>query len=213
MTESDINSACRQSLASGIAGLKLEVTSEQQGLLLRYITLLHHWNRAFNLTAVRGLAEMVPRHLLDSLAVSPYLHGSNILDVGTGPGLPGIPLAIIYPEMHFTLLDSNGKKIRFVRQAVMELGLPNIQTEQVRVEAFDPPQPFDTIVTRAFAALSETLALTSHLQAPGGRLVAMKSRQIQEELGATDLVGLAFDLIPLQVPQLDRERHVVLLDW
>jgi len=208
----NIDPSLTQSLSAGIMDLGQEVPAAQQSILLRYIVLLHQWNKAFNLTAVRDLVEMIPRHLLDSLAVSPYLRGSNVLDVGTGPGLPGIPLAVINPETKFTLLDSNGKKIRFVRQAVLELGLTNVQAVQIRVEKFDPPQPFDTIVTRAFAALPEILKLTSHLQAPSGRLLAMKSRQAQEELEVTDLEEMIVEMIPLKVPQLEAERYAVLID-
>jgi 16S rRNA (guanine527-N7)-methyltransferase len=143
--------------------------------------------------------------------VSTYLQGEHVLDVGTGPGLPGIPLAIIYPDIQFTLLDSNGKKIRFVRQAVLELGLKNVQAEQVRVEAYRPLQLFDTIVTRAFASLAEILELTSHLLSPTGRLLAMKSRQTQDELVASDLHGRLVEVIALQVPQLEGERYAVLI--
>ncbi len=200
-----------QLLASGIAELNLQVTEQQQEALLAYITLLNRWNKTFNLTAVRDLAEMVPRHLLDSLSVSTYLQGRMVLDVGTGAGLPGIPLAITRPEIQFTLLDSNGKKTRFVRQAVMALGLENIQVEQARVENYRPPHKFDTLITRAFTALSGILDLTSHLLAPTGQLLAMKGRQTQDELAAADLQERLVEVIPLQVPQLEGERYAVLI--
>ncbi len=207
-----IETKLKQALAVGIADLNLQISEEQQDALLAYITLLNRWNRAFNLTAVRDQAEMIPRHLLDSLSVSAYLQGDNILDVGTGPGLPGIPLAIIHPHIQFTLLDSNGKKTRFVRQAVIELGLKNVQVEQARVEAYKPPHLFDTIVTRAFAALSEILDLTSHLLSPTGRLLAMKSRQVEDELLAANLTERSVEVIPLQVPQFEGERYAVLIN-
>ena len=213
MTKFDLDPALASSLSAGITELGLEIGEQQQDALLSYITLLHRWNQRFNLTAIRDLAEMVPKHLLDSLIVSPYLQGSNILDVGTGPGIPGIPLAIIRPDLRFTLLDSNGKKIRFVRQAVIELGLDNVQAVQARVEAFDPPQPFDTIITRAFAALPEIFRLTSDLRKPSGRLVAMKGPQAHEELAASDLEGAAVQTVPLKVPQLEGERYALLVDW
>ncbi len=180
--------------------------------MLRYIALLERWNRAFNLTAVRNLAEMIPRHLLDSLSVSAYLKGERVLDVGTGAGLPGIPLAIARPEIRFTLLDSNGKKTRFVRQAVIELGLKNVQVEQMRVESCRPAERFDTVVTRAFAPLPEILGRTAPLLAPAGRLLAMKGRQVGEELLAADLAGRPAEIVPLQVPQLDGVRYLVLID-
>jgi len=212
VAEIENSPALKQALANGIADLNLQISEEKQDALLAYITLLNRWNKAYNLTAVRDQGEMIPRHLLDSLSVSTYLQGSNILDVGTGPGLPGIPLAIIYPDTQFTLLDSNGKKIRFVRQAVIELGLKNVQAEQARVETYKPPQLFDTIVTRAFASLSEILDLTSHLLSPTGRLLAMKSRQTEDELVASDLHGKSVEVIPLQVPQLEGERYAVLIN-
>lgn len=200
-----------QALASGIAELNLQITAEQQDALLTYIALLNRWNKRFNLTAVRDPAEMIPRHLLDSLSVSAYLQGKKVLDVGTGAGLPGIPLATVQPDIQFTLLDSNGKKTRFVRQAVMELGLKNVQVEQVRVEAYRPFQKFDTVITRAFAALSEILDLTSHLLSPTGQLLAMKGRQTQDELEVADLAGRSVEVIQLQVPQLEGVRYAVLI--
>ena len=212
MAEIENSPGLKQALASGIADLNLQISEEKQDALLTYIALLNRWNKAYNLTAVRDQAEMIPRHLLDSLSVGAYLQGSSILDVGTGPGLPGIPLAILYPDIQFTLLDSNGKKIRFVRQAVIELGLKNVQAEQARVEAYKPPHLFDTIVTRAFASLSEILDLTSHLLSPTGRLLAMKSRQTQDELVASDLHGKSVEVVPLQVPQLEGERYAVLIN-
>ncbi len=198
-------------LASGVAELNLQITEEQQDTLLAYIALLSRWNKRFNLTAVRDPAEMIPRHLLDSLSVSAYLQGKRVLDVGTGAGLPGIPLATIHPDIQFTLLDSNGKKTRFVRQAVMELGLKNVWIEQVRVEAYRPSHKFDTVITRAFAALPEILNLTSHLLTPTGQLLAMKGRQTKEELAVADLQERSVEVIPLQVPQLEGERYAVLI--
>ena len=209
--EKENNPMLKQALATGIKELNLQIPEEKQDALLAYIALLNRWNKAFNLTAVRDQAEMIPRHLLDSLSVSAYLQGKRVLDVGTGPGLPGIPLAIVHPDIQFTLLDSNGKKIRFVRQAALELGLQNVQAEQVRVEAYKPSHLFDTVVTRAFAAMSEILELTSHLLSPNGQLLAMKSRQTQDELDASDLEGRSIEVITLQVPQLEGERYAVLI--
>lgn len=211
MEQIEINPDWARSLASGIAELGLEVSAEQQERLLRYIALLNKWNRAFNLTAVRDPQEMVTRHLLDSLAVSAYVQGKRVLDVGTGPGLPGIPLAILFPEREFTLLDSNGKKTRFVRQAAMELGLNNVQVEQVRVEALKSPHGFDTITSRAFASLAEIVRLTERLLSEGGRLLAMKGRYPEEELAALDPSMWMVDVIALDVPGSGSERHALLI--
>ncbi len=206
-----IDLAWKERLAAGIAALGLEVSAAQQEKLLRYVALLAKWNQAFNLTSVRDPAEMITRHVLDSLAVGPYLHGSLVLDVGTGAGLPGIPLAILYPDRQFMLLDSNGKKIRFVRQAVMELGLENVEAEQARVEAFQPFERFDVITARAFAELPEILAMTSRLLAPGGCLLALKGRYPAEELAKLAQEAFTVEVLAVEVPGLEAERHLVLL--
>ena len=213
MSELEINPVCRQLLSAGVKEMGLDISLEQQESLLGFVALLHRWNRAFNLTAVRDPSDMITRHLLDSLVVSPYLKGSSILDVGTGPGLPGIPLAITQPHREFTLLDSNGKKIRFVRQAGLELGLQNVQAEQVRAEAYDPPQLFETIVTRAFASLPDILEMTRRLLMPGGRLLALKGRWPEAELAAANLDDAAVKVVSLRIPQLEGERHAVLIDF
>lgn len=150
----------------------------------RYIGLLDKWNAAFNLTAVRDPAQMVSRHVLDSLSIAPRLHGARLLDVGTGAGLPGIPLAIEQPERTFVLLDTNGKKTRFVTQAVLELGLGNVTVVKSRVEDYRPEAGFDAIVSRAFASLADFVTLTRHLLAPGGVWLAMKAGLGAEERAA-----------------------------
>lgn len=206
-----IEKTWRDALDRGIGQLGLDVSPEQQELLLQYIALLHKWNKAFNLTSVRDPMQMISRHLLDSLAVNPYLQGANILDVGTGPGLPGIPLSILNPDKGFTLLDSNGKKTRFVRQSVLELGLKNVQVEQARVEAFKPNQGFDTILTRAFASLPDILKLSRHLLATGGRLLAMKGQYPDEELAQLDPDTWKVEVVSLGVACLEAERHAVIV--
>jgi 16S rRNA (guanine527-N7)-methyltransferase len=150
--------------------------------LIQYLLLLGRWNRAYNLTAVRDPREQVARHLLDSLAVLPWVSRGPVLDVGTGAGLPGIPLAIARPALAFSLLDSNGKKVRFVRQAVVELGLSNVQAIQIRLEAYRPERKFATIVARALASLPNLCASVAGLVADDGRLLALKGRQAEEEL-------------------------------
>jgi 16S rRNA (guanine527-N7)-methyltransferase len=200
--------ACRDRLRQGAIrlGVALDETQEQQ--LLQFLALLVKWNRAYNLTAVREPLEMVGRHLLDSLAVLPHLQGRRCLDMGTGPGLPGIPLAIMRPEMEFVLLDSNGKKIRFVRQAVLELGLANVGLEHLRVEAYQQDLPFDTLIARAFTSLPRMLELTGHLRSANGVLLAMKAEKVDRELTA---LGQGFEtrIIPLEVPFTEGKRCLI----
>jgi 16S rRNA (guanine527-N7)-methyltransferase len=153
---------------------------------------------------------MVTRHLLDSLAIAPQVRGPRVLDVGTGPGLPGIPLAIALPQFAFTLLDSNGKMLRFVTQAVGELGLKNVEVVQIRAESYRPAALFDTLVTRAFANIADMLAHTRHLCAPHGRFLAMKGRFSDEERAAIP-AEYAAETIRLHVPGLEAERQLVIL--
>jgi 16S rRNA (guanine527-N7)-methyltransferase len=195
-------------LADGLAAQGLALDEGRQRLLIDYLSLLYKWNRAYNLTAVRDPEEMVSRQLLDSLSILPYIEGPRVLDVGTGAGLPGIPLAIVRPELAFTLLDSNGKKIRFVRQAILELDLHNVVTEQRRVEQFRPDEPFDTITSRAFAELKDFVALTNHLLRPGGQWLAMKAALADQESGALP-AELQPELLQLAVPGETARRRAV----
>lgn len=179
--------------------------------LLDFISLLDKWNRAYNLTAVRQPAQMITRHLMDSLVVVPYLHGEQILDVGSGPGLPGIPLALACPERQFTLLDSNVKKVRFLRQAVAELRLENVSVVHSRVEQFQSSPGFDTIIARAYATLGELVRGAHHLCRPGGLFLAMKGVKPVTEL---DDLPENFELEaihPLHVPGLEAERHLLVV--
>jgi len=191
--------------------MSIPLERAQQRLLLDYLALLNKWNRTYNLTAIRAPQEMVGRQLLDSLSILSLVSGQRVLDVGTGPGLPGIPLAIALPERHFILLDSNGKKTRFVQQAVLELGLGNVTVVQARVEAFRPAEGFDTITARAFADLPKMLELVRHLLAAGGRLLAMKGVLPADEIQALGALGLRSEVRPLHVPGEPGERHAVLL--
>ncbi len=186
------------------------LSSDQIDVMVRYLLLLQRWNRAYNLTAVRTPLEMVPKHLLDSLSVLPYLCGDRLLDLGTGPGLPGIPLAIAAPERVFYLLDSNGKKIRFLRQAVMELGLTNAVVVQARIEAYLRGKEFATIIGRAVASISDLLGLTARLPARPTRLLAMTGKRP----AGTELQGLepgpdTLNIYPIEVPFLAAERHLI----
>jgi 16S rRNA (guanine527-N7)-methyltransferase len=203
-------------LAAGVEALGIAADPAQQARLLGYVALLARWNRAYNLTAVREPTQMIPAHLLDSLAVHPYLQGERILDLGTGPGLPGLPLAVLNPERSFTLLDSNGKKTRFVEQALTELRLANVQVVRERADAYRPPVGFDCITARAFSTLGAMLRLARPLLRDGrGALLAMKGQRAEIDAELQDLVldSLALRVIPLQVPQLQRERHLVRIVW
>ena len=199
-------------LQQGLRQMALPVTDEQRQKLCHYIALLEHWNKAYNLTAIRDPLEMVAKHLLDSLSIAPYLQGERILDMATGPGLPGIPLAILFPKRQFTLLDSNGKKIRFVRQAAMELGLDNIRAVQSRIEAFRPESGFDTLTARAFTALPRMVDLCRHLLTPDNRLLAMKGAPSDEELKQLAGMAVQFEVIGLEVPLLAGRRQLVIIE-
>ncbi|MCG6940922.1 MAG: 16S rRNA (guanine(527)-N(7))-methyltransferase RsmG [Thiohalocapsa sp.] len=202
-------------LNAGLAALRIDAGEAQRAQLLAFIALLARWNLAYNLTAVRDPAEMVPRHLLDSLAVLPLVRRGPLLDVGTGPGLPGLPLAILRPELDFTLLDSNGKKIRFVRQAVLELELGNVTPVQARMQAYRPQVNFATITARAVAPLAALCAECAPLTAPGGVLLALKGRDPDAEVAGLAAAALprvrmaAVSVHALQVPGLDAERSVI----
>jgi len=177
--------------------------------LAAYLDLLERWNRRFNLSAVRRPEDMVVRHVLDSLAVLPWLQGPRILDVGSGAGLPGIPLAVVSPRWTFHLLDSNGKRVRFLRQAVLELKLANIQVVQARVEDYRPAERFDSVLARAFATLAEFVTAAGRLCAPQGRMLAFKGRHPDAELQALPAGWRTAGVYPLAVPGLDAARHLV----
>ena len=198
-------------LAEGLAALPLELNASVQSGLIDYLHLLVKWNRAYNLTAVRQPEQMVTRHLLDSLVIGPYLQGPRILDVGTGAGLPGIPLALAYPDLHFTLLDSNGKKIRFVTQAVAELGLTNVDVIQSRIEAFQPECRFDTITARAYASIEELISQTTRLLADKGQYLIMKGVYPVAEVEAIPSAYRVEAIHQLNVPKLDAERHLLVV--
>ncbi len=198
-------------LAEGIEALQLDIPAEVQARLLDYVALLARWNRAYNLTAVRKPGQMVVRHLLDSLAVLPYLHGERVLDVGSGAGLPGIPLALASPRRHFTLLDSNGKKARFLVQAVAELRLDNADVVQCRVAGFHPDEAYSSIVSRAFSGMAELIAQAAHLLAPDGRFLFMKGVYPEAEVAALPTGWVLEAVHRLAIPGLDAERHLLVV--
>jgi 16S rRNA (guanine527-N7)-methyltransferase len=197
--------------------LGLAVSPAQQGILLAYAALLEKWNRTYNLTAVRDASGIVALHLLDSLAVLPLVDAAldegqgALLDVGSGGGLPGIPLAILRPQLAVTLADSNSKKTAFQRQAAIELGLANVAVQTGRIEDWRPAAKFPRIVSRAFAELADFVALTRHLLAPGGRWLAMKGVRPDDEIARLPAGVVVEAVHRLQVPDVDGERHLVVM--
>ena len=169
-------------LQSYLAEANITATVEQQQQLIAFVGLLHKWNKAYNLTSVREPEQMLIRHIMDSLVVSPHLDGERFIDVGTGPGLPGIPLAILNPDKQFVLLDSLGKRIRFQKQVQIELKLNNITSVESRVEAYQPEQGFDGVLSRAFASIADMLQWCHHLPAPYGKFYALKGQLDSAEL-------------------------------
>jgi len=202
----------QQQLAAGVAALGLALPDGAEAKLLAYLALLDKWNRVYNLTAVRDTGRMVSHHLLDSLAAVPYFEGETVLDVGSGGGLPGIPLAIARPELQVTLIDSIAKKTAFLLQAKTELGLDNMAVVTGRVEDFRPQAGFDIITSRAFSDLREFATLTRHLLNPGGRWLAMKGLMPHEEIVLLpDWVRVSAN-IELAVPGLEASRHLIVLE-
>jgi 16S rRNA (guanine527-N7)-methyltransferase len=212
-TQSKERQLWQTQLQHGLAEMGLSLASEQQRQLLDYLALLQKWNRVSNLTAVRDPAEVVPRHLLDSLSILELLQGERILDIGTGPGLPGIPLAIASPQKRFTLLDSNGKKSRFVQQAKLNLGLEQVQVVQSRVEEFVPEESFDTITSRALATLPQIVEWSRHLLTPDGCLLAMKGSLPEAEIRELEAYGASVKALPLTVPMSVGERHAIVITF
>lgn len=200
-------------LKQGATRLGVDLSDAQQEQLLAYLALLNKWNKAYNLTAVRDPAEMVSRHLLDSLSVAPHVEqsGSRWLDVGSGGGMPGIPLAILFPERRFTLLDSNGKKTRFLTQVKLELKLDNVDVVHSRVEQFKPEQAFTGITSRAFSSLADFANWTRHLGNSDTYWLAMKGVQPDDELQALPADFQLARCLVLKVPGCQGQRHLLIL--
>ena len=201
--------ALQAQLEQGIAALGLQLPADAVPRLLDYLALLERWNGAYNLTAVREPTEMVTRHLLDSVAILPFVQGHSLADLGTGPGLPGIVLAIAAPGREILLVDSNGKKVRFLREAIRSLKLEGVRAEQSRVE--DVAGQFDCVTARAFASLADMLAWGGHLLAPGGIWLAMKGKQPEDELPGIPDGFVVRATHELHVPGLPAERHLLVL--
>lgn len=200
----------KQELKTGIEALKLPFKVDDITLndFIRYMVLMLKWNRSYNLTAVRKPSDIIRRHFLDCLAVSPYIIGQRIIDVGSGAGLPGIVLALVYPKKQFYLLDSNGKKARFLMQVKTDLALSNVTVVQERVEEYKDSELFDVIITRAFGNMAEIVSTTERLCRPGGQILAMKGVYPNTELA--DLKD-PYEVIRLHVPFLEGERHLIIV--
>ncbi|EGV7728766.1 16S rRNA (guanine(527)-N(7))-methyltransferase RsmG [Salmonella enterica] len=194
-----------------LADAGISLTDHQKTLLVAYVYMLHKWNKAYNLTSVRDPNEMLVRHILDSIVVAPYLQGQRFIDVGTGPGLPGIPLAIVLPDAHFTLLDSLGKRVRFLRQVQHELKLENITPVQSRVEAYPSEPPFDGVISRAFASLNDMVSWCHHLPGEKGRFYALKGQLPGDEIASLPDNFSVESVEKLRVLQLEGERHLVII--
>jgi len=190
----------------------LQVSPQQVNLLIQYVELLHKWNKAYNLTSVRDPQEMLVKHIMDSLMVGEVLHGKNFIDVGTGPGLPGIPLAILFPEKNFVLLDSLGKRITYLRQVVFQLKLTNVQPVKSRVEDYSGETPFDGVLSRAFSSLNDMVTWCSHLVTKEqGQFFALKGQYPSDELtNLPENISLVASH-EIKVPELVGERHVLVL--
>ena len=208
-----VNKQHAQELVQGAQQLKVQLSELQQQLLLQYLGLLIKWNKAYNLTAVRNPDEMVSRHLLDSLSVVQYVEqqGDSWLDVGSGGGMPGVPLAIIFPEKQFTLLDSNGKKTRFLTQVKLELKLDNLNIVHSRAETFIPEQPFSGIISRAFSSLADFSDWTRHLGNQQTAWLAMKGVHPDDELQALPEDFKLASCQTLKVPGCQGQRHLLIL--
>ena len=197
----------RSTLVEGMAALDLPPCADQVDKLLNFLDLMTRWNRVYNLTAVRTPEQMVARHLLDSLALVPFVQGETVLDVGSGAGLPAIPVAIARPDVEVTALDSNGKKTRFITQAKSQLGLENVKVEHTRVEQFAPSHLYSTLTSRAFASLAEFDGLCRRLCRDDGEIVAMLGRVPQQ--AEIDAVGdRLIEIRQVAVPGVDGERHI-----
>jgi 16S rRNA (guanine527-N7)-methyltransferase len=196
-------------LERGASELQVPLNQEHIDALLKLVDELERVNAQFNLTAIRDRAGMLTKHVLDSLCLQPFLRGRRIADIGTGAGFPGLPLAIVNPDRHFTLIDSVGKKARYVEQAIRHVGLHNVEVVNARSETYRPRELFDTVTARALSSLADFVAYAGHLAAPGGRLLAMKGKRPDEEISALPRSFRVLAVHRLKVPGLTDDRHLV----
>lgn len=201
----------RNKLDALLAKTSITLSDKQKSQLVSYVEMLDKWNKAYNLTSVRDPQEMMVKHILDSLVVAPHLDGNHYIDVGTGPGLPGVVLAIAHPDKNFVLLDSLGKRIRFLNQVKMTLKLENITPVQSRVEEFQPEQPFDGVLSRAFASLQDMVDWCQHLVDQSGCFIALKGQFPEQEIEQLPISIEYQNKVVLTVPELDAERHLIIL--
>ncbi len=208
----DRQHALHTQLRTGLAALQLGLNAEQVKVLLDFVALIGRWNRTYNLTAITDPHEVVARHLLDSLSIAPYLEGREFIDVGTGAGLPGLPLAVAKPATRFTLLDSNGKKTRFLIHVKTVLQLKNVDVVQHRVESYQPRRLFDGVISRAFAATADMVTACAHLKTARGHLYAMKGRRPDEELRVLPKPYKVVACHRLRVPGVAGARHLIIVN-
>ncbi len=202
-----------EQVGRGLVSMGIAVSPAQRARLAAHLELIAKWNRVHNLTAIRETSQMVVMHLLDSLSLLPHLEGARaIVDVGTGPGFPGIPVAIVRDDAHVTLVESSHKKCAFLQQAKTELALANVDIACERVEHFEPPAKFDAVVSRAFSDLADFVAQAGHLVAPGGKLVAMKGVYPFDEIARVPATHRVAQVLELHVPTLEAKRHLVVLE-
>ena len=202
--------ASRAKLASGAAALGIEIDDSAQHALLSYLALLKRWNKVYNLTAIKGDENMLTRHLLDSLSVVSALQGSSVIDIGSGAGLPGVPVAIAMPDMQVTLLDSNAKRCRFLRQVQAQLKLVNLSVVQKRAEEYQPAEKFDNLLSRAFSSLQVFISSSAHLLAEGGQFIAMKGAWPGDESVQPANAYRINEVVKIMVPGLPEQRHLVI---
>ena len=212
MTQSPLFNQLSANLSDLLAQTAIDLDSHQQHLLVDYVLLLHKWNKAYNLTSVRQPEQMLIKHIIDALVVSKHLIGKRFIDVGTGPGLPGIPLAIANSDKHFILLDSLGKRMRFLTQVKAQLKLDNITLVQSRVEQYQPDKEIDGVISRAFASLKDMIEWCTHLITVNKRFFALKGLYPQEEIAALNDSVTVSTIERLEVPQLDGDRHLVIIE-
>lgn len=196
-------------LQHNLSQLDISVSEQQQKKLIDYVLMMDKWNKAYNLTSVRDPKDMVLKHLVDSIVIAPHITGQNYIDVGTGPGLPGIPLAILHPDKTFILLDSLGKRVRFMKQVAYELKITNIQAVQSRVEDYQTTLPIDGVLSRAFASLKDMLHWCQHLVDSSGTFLALKGQLPEEEIRQLPAGYSLVEVIKLEVPGLEGDRHLI----
>ena len=209
MNQATPDAGASERLIAGAAQFGIALSGEQAGQLLHLLDELDEWNQLMNLTAIRERGQQITKHLLDSLSIQPYLRGTRVVDIGTGAGFPGLPLALVNPQVHFVLLDSTAKKLKFIDHAAQLLGLSNVETVHTRAEDYDPKERFDIVMSRAVGPVVKFMNWSSHLCVGGGRLLAMKGRYPQDELESLPSGWKLAGVHRLNVPGLDEERHLV----